>query len=288
MSPKRWKSLQMDWTDLQSHDDTTIVHVCLTQQQIAILKASLIPAYWSTRWTNLTITKDELDAFVAKLDGQLDGNECGSMDCDDVADCIETSENVTDALINYLTINNFTGGIGNPDEVLPEEIREENLLPEDFSCDNDHRYGAAVGIVQAIHDATAEVFQKIEVLTNPLELVAEIADNVPVVEAAGIAGEVIIWVQDTAYEAYNAAWSDVVKDEISCEIFCLMQDEFPCHFDYEMLMDVYLDEDFPFPPSILDSWLVWAEWLLLLPFTDDRLIVKLCGLLGLLSKRRRA
>ena len=98
-----------------------------------------------------------------------------------MADCIETSENVTDALINYLTINNFTGGIGNPDEVLPEEIREENLLPEDFSCDNDHRYGAAVGIVQAIHDATAEVFQKIEVLTNPLELVAEIADNVPVV-----------------------------------------------------------------------------------------------------------
>ena len=79
--------------------------------------------------------------------------------------------------------------------------------------------------------------------------------------------------------------SDIVKDQIACEIFCLMQDEWPCHLDYEMLMDVYLDDDFPNPPSILDSWLVWAEWLLGLPFTADVLIVKLVGLLGLLTMR---
>lgn len=285
MSKKNWKAVTIDWQALLTYDEVEIIHVCLTQKQIAILKACLVPAYWSTRWENLTIGNDALQGIVSEIDYKLDGNECDTMDCDDVADCIENSEAVQDALLDYIVIHNGTGGVGNPDDVLPEEIREDNLLPDDFTCDNDHRYGSAVGIVEAIHSATLEVFEKIEVLTNPLELAAEIADNVPVVEAAGVAAEIILWIQESAYDQYVSAWSDTVKDKISCEIFCLMQDEYPCHLDYEMLMEVYQDVAFPSPPSITASWVVWAEWLIALPFTSNVLIVKLCGLLGLLTMR---
>jgi len=74
--PARWKGLQLDYTTLQSFDTIVQIPVCLTQKQVAILKALLIPAYWQTRWTNLSITPDQLQAEMAELDYQLDGNEC--------------------------------------------------------------------------------------------------------------------------------------------------------------------------------------------------------------------
>ncbi len=73
---KDWKAVTLDWTDLQSYDNAEQLGICLTQRQVAILKALLTPAYWSTRWTNLTATVDELDAFVANIDYKLDGNDC--------------------------------------------------------------------------------------------------------------------------------------------------------------------------------------------------------------------
>ncbi|MCK5603069.1 hypothetical protein KAR91_14390, partial [Candidatus Pacearchaeota archaeon] len=222
---KNWKAITIDWTALGGYDNLEIIPVCLTQRQVAVLKSLLIPAYWSTRWDNLTASADELDEFVTNIDNQLSGNDCYMTNfCEQVAACIAESSDVQENLVTWSVANNGTGGVGDPDNVLPESVREENLLPEEFTCDNDHRYGMAVGIVQAIHDATLEVFEKIEILTNPVELAAEIADNVPVVEAAGVAAEVILWVQETAYELYIAAWSDVVKDTIACEIFCLMID----------------------------------------------------------------
>lgn len=74
---KDWKAVTMDWTALQDYDHSEQLGICLTQREVAILKALLTTAYWSTRWTNLTATPDELDEFVSNLDSQLDGNDCG-------------------------------------------------------------------------------------------------------------------------------------------------------------------------------------------------------------------
>ena len=75
--PKAWKAITLDWVDLQTYDHTEIIGVCLTQRQIAILKALLITAYWSTRWAQLGVTSDQLEEFVGAIDNQLDGNDCG-------------------------------------------------------------------------------------------------------------------------------------------------------------------------------------------------------------------
>jgi hypothetical protein len=73
---KDWKAVTMDWTALLDYDHSDIIGICLTQREVAILKALLTTAYWSTRWTNLTATPDELDDFVANMDYKLDGNDC--------------------------------------------------------------------------------------------------------------------------------------------------------------------------------------------------------------------
>jgi len=68
----RWKAITLDWQALQNYDDTEIIAVCLTQREIAILKALLVTAYWPTRWENLGETKDTLESRMAELDGRLD------------------------------------------------------------------------------------------------------------------------------------------------------------------------------------------------------------------------
>lgn len=73
---KSWKAVTFNWTDLQSYDHVEQIGVCLTQRQVAVLKALLTTAYWSTRWVGLTATADELDEFVSQIDYKLDGNDC--------------------------------------------------------------------------------------------------------------------------------------------------------------------------------------------------------------------
>jgi len=74
---KDWKAVTLDWLALLEYDQVDTINICLTQRQVAILKALLSTAYWATRWTNLTISADQLDDFVAQIDSQLDGNDCG-------------------------------------------------------------------------------------------------------------------------------------------------------------------------------------------------------------------
>lgn len=72
----RWKAITLNYTDLLEYDDEEIIQVCLTQRQVAILKALLTTAYWITRWSGLTISEDELNAYVADIDFKLSGNDC--------------------------------------------------------------------------------------------------------------------------------------------------------------------------------------------------------------------
>ena len=72
------KAIVLDYVDLLTYDDTEIIGVCLTQRQVAILKAMLIPAYWTTRWSNLALTPSELELLIAEIDNQLSGENCGT------------------------------------------------------------------------------------------------------------------------------------------------------------------------------------------------------------------
>lgn len=69
---KQWKAVTTDYTALMAYDNVDAINLCLTQREVAILKALLMPAYWSTRWTNLTISDDELNEMVALIDAKLD------------------------------------------------------------------------------------------------------------------------------------------------------------------------------------------------------------------------
>ena len=74
---KDWKAITLDWEGLENYDDENECAVCLTQREIAILKALLVTAYWTTRWDNLGETADTLNERMSLLDGKL--NYCADV-----------------------------------------------------------------------------------------------------------------------------------------------------------------------------------------------------------------
>lgn len=238
-----------------------------------------------TLWKAWTGDTDERNAAVQQVMKLLSGECVVVDDCDFVASCIETSEATQAALVGWS--NTQVPGGGNIETPLPPEELDRNLYPDE-GCSDDLRYGMAVGIVQAIHDATWEIFQAIDVLTSPLKLEAEVADNAPLIEAAFITLEYIIWIQETAATIYFSAWSDAVKDELACEIFCAMKEESEteCILTFNMIWDIYKRGTISEPPDPFNSNLGdWFSWIEAIPLEGTRLVVGICGLAGLLLMR---
>lgn len=276
----RHSAIIMDWGAIQQIDDTESIF-CLTRQQATALLGITEYLGWFKRWENTgsddwTVIHDFKFAIQTRL---------LNMDCDicaPLADCIDNNGDVHNALNTFLQNNGYGTGGGNPELPLSDGTLEENLLPDGYTCSNDAAFGMSVAIVDSINEAVTEVLEAIEILTNPLELVAELADNVPGFGVLAAGGDVINWIQDTAKENYDAAWSTVVRDELACRIWCEFKAD--CDLSFDTIWGVYLDESGIVPPTEtdLESWLLW---LIDIIFIDNLQTVSTVSLLGLLAMR---
>lgn len=202
--------------------------------------------------------------------------------CQAIADCITNSEPTQSSLLQFLVTNNFGGGVGNPAEPVEEGVREENLLPPGYTCTDDLAFGMALAIADGINEAVTEVLEAIEILTNPLEIAAELTDNVPGVGALTSAADVANWIQDTAKEQYDLAWSTSVRDEIACLIWCQFKDT--CVLNYDLLWDIYLEIAQESPP-VGDTLEDWVLWVVSLPYGVALQTVGAISMIGLIAMR---
>jgi len=97
-----WKATQYDYDDISLLDESAFYRICLNSQQIAILKASLEPTHWMTRWSNYPGTKIELDQWITEIDHQLNTGEL-CMGCND---CYVDINNTINLYLENMTIVN--------------------------------------------------------------------------------------------------------------------------------------------------------------------------------------
>ena len=202
--------------------------------------------------------------------------------CAAMINCLQNNPDTLAALLQLLSEQGYTGGVGDPSAPLSETITGQNLLPAGYVCTDDNAFGMALALVNSINDATTEVLQAIEILTNPVEIAAELGDNIPGVGALSSAGDVARWIQDAAQEAYELAWSTVIRDELACLLWCEFKGG--CSLTFDSIWNVYLSAAGIAPPPgvLLTDWLAW---LIALPFTASLSTVASVSLLGLLAMR---
>lgn len=190
--------------------------------------------------------------------------EGGAMTCEDIADCIETNEDVLAALLQQLAANGFakSGNNASPTDVtLSPSKSAENLLPADYSCSDAQLMATARTIVQKFDEFAQDFFDAIEFMTNPLELTDIVTDSVPGVSATGDVAAFVDFMVQSLREAYLASYNQASENEIACELYCLMQVD--CELSYDMLIEMYSTlsvVEYP-APSDLNDFQSIVDWL---------------------------
>lgn len=283
-SHNRYKADLFDYQTILDQEELPPSLHCLSATTKMLLLSVLDPIAFKTRYIGnadqATISEWREQAMV-----QLILDSCGDDLCELIASAIDDCDLVQQSIINLAGQQGWSAGTGDPQKILPVSIREENLLPDDYTCDDDHRYGMAVGLVEYFHGATLEVMELIENATNPLELAAEIGDNVPIWEMAATGADVILWIQETMYDAYVGAWSDTVKDTLACELYCEMVRTGSCFLSLDVIFDMYNDDSLDPPPASTLPLIDWMVWLFDLELSVPLMIVKIATLMPLLALR---
>jgi len=152
--------------------------------------------------------------------------EAEPMSCDDVADCIETSEAVQAAIADQI-INNTTNttniyDTSNHGTPLTQEQRDQPVSAT-IDCSEDILFGSVSEVIAQLDKNNRDFLEIIEVGTNTRERVSQLIAAIPVIETLPV-NEIVDYVdklQSEILENYEAQWTTAVYDTYRCEIFCI-------------------------------------------------------------------
>lgn len=218
------------------------------------------------------------------------GVTCAVDFCQRMIDCFENSEATREAMI-LAFISELTSdaelqqafidamgqiGIGGAGGTSNTGSPNDGILGQlyDNSCAENVLYGKCFSAVDALNRISEDVLQVIEVLTNPSELVAEVADNIPAVGAlVASVTDVANWLQDNVAENYLGAYNTSVQEFWACKIFCdaLLDD---CTLTFGRIRNVYRAELASYAiPSSTSDLATMLEWFITLLSLSDELLV---------------
>lgn len=194
------------------------------------------------------------------------------LDCDDIADCIDTSQAVQNSITNEYqsTVAQFLDDNGsiNPDKAN-STTTTETRLPEystgsiaspPVDCDLDKLWSGIREMVVRIDDKGRDVLEDLTLINDKAEQIQGLIDLVPLLGdiIADVAGFFTELVPDLL-NGYNAFSSEATIDDLACELFSLVCNE--CRYPtYEEVLSVYSSKSVVgliASPQLLNYTQVW-------------------------------
>jgi len=201
----------------------------------------------ATNWEGAQDDRDEAARLC--LNGYLETDWGGCMDCADVANCIET-DTATQGAINTF-ISNAGGAI--PGQTITDAQSLADITPDnihtDEGCDLDAAWGAALYLTQSANRTIVDFFERTETLTETLERMTKLVGLIPAIgntieNLAGFADELY----DDLKENYSGAYDETYEDEVACEIFCLIKND--CGLNIDEIIQIFADRLSTFSPEL--------------------------------------
>lgn len=187
--------------------------------------------------------------------------------CQQVADCITSNAATQGALEQWLSDSGLSGGAGNPEERLSDEVLGQDWLAG-LDCDNDKLWGACQEVVDGVFDSTLEILQRLDLISNNTELMGELLDSIPIVGGLlSFAFDFTTWMLDTAKALFLAADSPDIRDELCCDLFCLAQAS--CELTMANVQTTFKTNAISQPPPAMSSLAENLQWLMELTLTGD-------------------
>lgn len=181
--------------------------------------------------------------------------DCVTELCSAVADCIENSPDVADALANVI-VNNATVrnaiqqalantgyGTGQGTPETPSVYNQDGKLLDGSlitGCDNDSLFGGITQLVDLMNTMITDIFEQIEASTEGAERWAGILEAIPITNVLAI--DDLIQFADQLIEnigqSYAGEYTAQLRDEFRCDLFCLVKDT--CELDFQAWADYFM------------------------------------------------
>src|SRR5690348_5503562 len=125
--------------------------------------------YWNKTTGDWEAARDRAQQMYFEFQDQ--NGLCDMIDCDEVADCIENSESVQDALDAFVTAYNKDHGI--PGQNMPQSAQNEDIGGIwNGTCDPDITWAQSVKMVERANDAIVDMLQSISEATTVNQIAA--------------------------------------------------------------------------------------------------------------------
>lgn len=157
----------------------------------------------------------------------------GTMDCEDVADCVEAQLIVNESLRNSIFNTTIANGFGNPNRInaTGTKVADRNsvgALEEPIieleNCDLNALWsGIRHGIVDRLDDNARDMLEDLAAIPNVIERLAVFIDIVPVMGdvAEGVVFQITEVIPDLL-DLYNSASSEAFLDGWACDLFSMV------------------------------------------------------------------
>jgi len=213
--------------------------------------------YWT--WHQV-VGQDNSDAQVAaemwrdRLQFITISEDCEDpVSCADVTNCITSNGGTRDAIRDLVVSSD---SVSNPlyqqsvtgVEMTPAQRGAPIGTPPD--CDLDILFAMVTTIVDKLNTNNTDFLEIWEAASNETERAEKVISAIPVIGLLPI-DEILGFIdqiQEEIKENYQAEWTDSLRDEIRCAIFCLVKDQPECIISFDTLIDyfngrlsVYLD-----------------------------------------------
>ena len=203
--------------------DTDNVLLCVDRAWLPVLRGAIAVLIEPVHWKG---TEEDIDYAIEQIHQLIGMTEMGSCEC--VLACIQNNEDIIQEIIDKQ--------YGDPDKPLSDEILGNDWI-DGLGCDKDGLWAACQYVIDGIFDATTEILQRIGLATTPFEGLAKMTDDIPIVGFLTNAGDLLHWVTEVAYDAWFAADSQAVRDEMACELLCYA--EANCAINMDMVELVF-------------------------------------------------
>jgi len=187
------------------------------------------------------------------------------MDCEDVADCIAENEAVQAALAAW-----FSNAVDNdvivqqalarafnanqPGSAIPNGYANGNLYGAALGCDLDDGWGhIRGGLIERSFQRSIDALQTMAASSDNAAMLAEFINAIPAVGAFFDVIPVTDWflwfdnARDWMADAFEAADTVDLRDEIACDLFCIWQVE--CSLSLEQIRHYYWSKTISLVPS---------------------------------------
>lgn len=163
--------------------------------------------------------------------------------CEQVADCIDTSADVQNALQMWLNqatppYNPYTPATGQP---VPDEVMNGNLVVNPEDCDKDALWGAIKNLIEGMNRNNTDAIEIMVGQANFTEAAEKLIAAIPVVgifpidEVFGLVNMISEFIANN----YEAQYTGSLETEYMCDLFCIAQDA--CDFTPELVYQYFQD-----------------------------------------------